>query len=93
MQTAASNEPNFASACEWWPDLPDIWTPIGWKDHLFRFNVLWDGTILACPDLNRRTEAWMGQGAEFQVVPTLKASPRGTSATSGCSRREVTTAR
>jgi hypothetical protein len=63
------NEPNYARACAWWADLPDIWTPIGWKDHLFRFNVLWNGTIYANPFLNRRTEAWEGQGVQLTFIP------------------------
>ena len=62
-------EPNFAQACEWWPDLPSIWTPIGWPDHMFRFNVLWNGTILAEPNLNSRTTAWAGQGVQVTFAP------------------------
>jgi len=46
-ETAA--EPNLEIACQWWRDLENIWTPIGWKDHAFRFNVLFDGTLLAVP--------------------------------------------
>ena len=44
----------FETACQWWSDLPNIWTPIGWTDHLFKFNVLWNGTLLAEPNTNRR---------------------------------------
>lgn len=64
-------EPNYTLAGTWWTDLPDIWTPIGWKDHLFRFNVLWNGTICAEPCLNRRTEAWKGQGIQLAFVPSI----------------------
>jgi hypothetical protein len=65
-------EPNYETACGWWADLPEIWTPVGWKDHLFRFNVLWNGTILAQPDLNRRTEAWKGQGVQLAFAPLAR---------------------
>ncbi|MHB9130241.1 MAG: hypothetical protein ACYDBB_04005 [Armatimonadota bacterium] len=70
MHTCAY-EPDYRTACTWWSDLPDIWTPIGWKDHLFRFNVLWNGTIIAQPDLNKRTAAWKGQGVQIACIPTL----------------------
>src|SRR5437879_10589700 len=33
----------------WWPDQRNIWTPIGWKDHYFRFNVLYNGWIVCEP--------------------------------------------
>lgn len=52
---ASSNgEPSFEKACQWWTDTTSIYTPLGWKDHLFRFNVLWNGTILAEPNTGRR---------------------------------------
>jgi len=70
-----SGEPTFAKACRWWPDLPYSWTPIGWKDHLFRYNILWNGTILAQPFLNRRSEQWDGQG--IQLTPTPSRGIRG----------------
>ena len=72
MMNTCQSEPDYQLACTWWSDLPDIWTPIGWKDHLFRFSILWNGTIMAWPDLNRRTEAWKGQGVQIACIPTLK---------------------
>src|SRR5689334_14990851 len=59
-------EPNYALASGWWTDLWNIWTPVGWKDHLYRFNVLWNGTILAKPDMNRRSG---GQGLQLSLTP------------------------
>jgi len=69
MKKHNPSEPSFSTACDWWPDLPNIWTPLGWRDHMFRFNVLWNGTILAQPHMNRRTEAWKGLGAQLSFVP------------------------
>lgn len=43
----AADEPNLQQAIGWWPDLNSIWTPVGWKNHLFRFNVMWDGAQCA----------------------------------------------
>ncbi len=68
----AMPEPDYATACQWWSDLRDIWTPVGWKNHLFRYDVFWNGMIHAQPDKNRRTESWAGQGVQviFQCMPT-----------------------
>ena len=66
----ATCEPTAEMACTWWPDLRDIWTPIGWKDHAFRFNVLFNGTILAQPDLNPRTQKWKDQGVQLTFEPS-----------------------
>jgi hypothetical protein len=63
-------EPNMEKALGWWSELPNKWTPVGWKDHLFRFNVLFNGTIVAEPDLNRRTKAWKGQGVQLEFMPS-----------------------
>jgi hypothetical protein len=64
LQPAA--EPDFKTASGWWADLWNIWTPVGWKDHLHRFNVLWNGTVLAKPDMNRRSG---GQGLQLALTP------------------------
>src|SRR5690606_7920873 len=42
-------EPNVEIAKRWWPAQRNVWTPLGWKDHAFRFNVLYNGTILVAP--------------------------------------------
>jgi hypothetical protein len=67
----ASEEPNMETAFQWWTELPEKYTPIGWKDHMFRFNVLYDGTLIADPFSNQRTEQWRGQGLQLSVAPGL----------------------
>lgn len=69
-----TDEPTFEAAVQSWTDIPNIWTPIGWKDHLFRFNVLWNGALYAQPDLNRRTEKWRGLGVNLTFVPWMDGS-------------------
>jgi len=69
-------EPNFDAACEWWAGLPNIWTPLGWREHMFRFNVLWNGTILAQPHMNRRTEKWKGLGVQLSFAPSVRMQVR-----------------
>ena len=66
----ATVEPNMETAFTWWSELPDIWTPVGWKDHLFRFNVEFNGAIVALPDLNSRTRDWKDQGVQLGIYPT-----------------------
>ena len=43
-------EPNADIACGWFPDFTKrpgvgVWTPVGWKDHNWLFNVLQDGSV------------------------------------------------
>ena len=66
---ACGNEPHVALAKLWWPDQRNIWTPIGWKDHFFRFNVLYNGTIISEPfsDLSARKNAVKFKGDDFLV--------------------------
>ncbi|NUQ64055.1 MAG: hypothetical protein HUU20_16380 [Pirellulales bacterium] len=45
----ASPEPNAEAASAWWPEMENTWVPIGWKDHPLRFNVLYNGTLIAQP--------------------------------------------
>jgi len=63
-------EPNIELAKLWWPDQRNIWTPIGWKDHYFRFNVLYNGTVIAEPAPNwapMRKHSLKYLGQDFMV--------------------------
>ncbi len=71
MKRPACSDPDFATASQWWDDLPAIWTPLGWREHMFRFNVFWNGTVMAQPSLNRRTERWAEQGLLLGVAPNV----------------------
>jgi hypothetical protein len=33
----------------WWEPQRNVWTPIGWKDHQFRYNVVYNGTVIVAP--------------------------------------------
>ena len=68
-------EPDFQIASGWWTDLWAFWTPVGWKDHLHRFNVLWNGTILAKPHMNRRSGGQGSPGVDYTF--SSGASDRG----------------
>jgi hypothetical protein len=76
MGTQPPAEPTAEVACTWWPDLRDYWTPIGWIDHPLRFNVLFNGTILADPDPWGRLPMFKGLGVQLTVVPSPDGSYR-----------------
>ena len=64
------------TALGWWPEQQNVYTPIGWKHHLFRFNVFFDGTILAEPHPTvffpkEHTRRYEGLGLQLSVVPSL----------------------
>ncbi len=65
-----TTEANYKTACQWWTEIPNKWTPVGWRDHLHRFNVLWNGHVLAEPAVNRRTARWAGKGLQCGIVPS-----------------------
>jgi hypothetical protein len=48
---AAGREPDVAEALRWWAPQRQVWTPIGWKSHLFRFDVFYNGTMVCHPDV------------------------------------------
>ncbi len=72
-------EPDAELADAWWPQHRNVWTPIGWKDHLFRFNVLYNGTVIAQPHPRtlkrftterRLTAKWEGMDVRLTFTPS-----------------------
>ncbi|GAB3419899.1 hypothetical protein [Flindersiella endophytica] len=63
-------EPDVRTALSWWPKQRNVWTPIGWKDHQFRFNVVYNGIVIAepCPSLMKRPHAEPFRGKDFQLT-------------------------
>jgi len=70
--TEVPAEPNAELAGCWWQTQRNVWTPVGWKDHLFRFNVLYNGTVIAQPHPAGReiTAKWAGQGVQLTIFPS-----------------------
>ncbi|MGH9585480.1 MAG: hypothetical protein ACRD3F_00895 [Acidobacteriaceae bacterium] len=67
-------EPDCEQARLWWPDQRNVWTPIGWKDHYFRFNVLYNGTVICepCPHWTSprpHARRWLGQSFQLNFTP------------------------
>src|SRR6266566_3698901 len=68
-------EPDVKVASQWWPEMRNVWTPVGWKNHLFRFTILHSGIIIAEPDPKvpfgkRHTSGFAGLGAQVTITPT-----------------------
>lgn len=75
-----SAEPNIALAKAWWPDQRNVWTPIGWKDHYFRFNVLYNGTVIVEPAPNwapmrEHSKKYLKQDFMLSFFPTGSGTP------------------
>jgi len=71
-----SGEPNIELAKLWWPEQFNVWTPIGWKNHYFRFNVLYNGVLICDPSPRHwrpHADPWRGQ----TFVLTFRASADG----------------
>ncbi|MEN8229157.1 MAG: hypothetical protein ABFS38_13445 [Bacteroidota bacterium] len=62
-------EPTLDEAIHYWQEMEDSHSGLGWPDHMFDFNVLWNGGIVAKPDLNRRTTRYKDLGAFFRLRP------------------------
>ena len=54
-------EPSVELAKLWWPDQYNVWTPVSWPDHYFKFNVLYNGTVIMSPS----TQRWRSHSHRF----------------------------
>lgn len=56
-----------------WPPQRQVWTPIGWKDHLFRFNVFYNGLIACEPGAvvagKDNVRPYTGLGTQLEFMP------------------------
>ncbi len=74
----AQTEPSAAVAKMWWPEQYNVWTPVSWPDHYFKFNVFYNGSVVLSPSgapWKPHSHKWIGQ--DFQL--TFRASPDGAS--------------
>jgi len=73
--SSSLGEPNVELAKLWWPEQRNVWTPIGWKDHYFKFNVLYNGMLMCEPAPGLRQDAAPWRGQNFLL--TFRASADG----------------
>ena len=83
LMAAPPVEPNFETAKNWFPPLRNVWTPIGVKNHPFRFTMLYNGTIVADTHPLRSMPAgpikeylnpYIGQGVQLTLTPSFDGS-------------------
>jgi hypothetical protein len=66
-------EPNVERAKHWWTPQRNVWTPIGWKGHLFRFNVVYNGALICEPGavLASKPNTAPYNGKNFQLTVSM----------------------
>ena len=67
------DEPNVQTALRWWTPQQNVWTPIGWKEHLFRFQVVYNGHLLVTPAgrlLKPHTKKYLGKDFQLSAYPS-----------------------
>ncbi len=73
-------EPNVELAKLWWPEQRNVWTPIGWKDHYFKFNVLYNGTLMCEPAPGfvprPNSRPWIGQSFQLAFRASADGLPK-----------------
>lgn len=75
---AGTTEPTIKSAQCWWVPQHNVWTPIGWPNHYFRFNVIYNGTVVdaPCPLYAIRPHAlpFLGKNLQLDFCPSEDGS-------------------
>ena len=69
-------EPNVENSKSWWLPQRNVWTPLGWKDHLFRFNCVYNGALICDPawvlSAKPNTEPYRGRSFQTTTVMPLR---------------------
>lgn len=79
MSSASTPEPNVDVARTWWSPQRQVWTPVGWKGHLFRFDVFYNGTTICQPAIalppsgapTLKPYLTPYKGKDFQLTPVM----------------------
>jgi hypothetical protein len=67
-EPACPIEPDLKTALTWWEPQKNVWTPIGWKDHLFRFQMTYNGHLLCTPaGILEKPHILKYRGQDFQL--------------------------
>ncbi|WP_165219650.1 hypothetical protein [Aquisphaera insulae] len=81
-EATAGGEPSFESAKHWLPPMRNVWTVVGLPNHPMRFDVIYNGTIVADPhplrEINgRRIKTYLDPFTGKGVQLTITAAPDG----------------
>ena len=66
----AQTEPSAAVAKMWWPEQYNVWTPVSWPDHYFKFNVFYNGSVVLSPSgapWKPHSHKWIGQDYQLHT--------------------------
>lgn len=77
QEICTTYEPNVELAKLWWPEQRNVWTPIGWKDHYFRFNVLYNGMLIVEPAPGFTPRLHSRRWVDQDFLLTFRASTDG----------------
>ena len=66
--SAQTVEPSVEVAKSWWPEQYNVWTPFGWPDHYFKFNVLYNGGLVIAPSTGWKPHSAKFAGNDFQLM-------------------------
>lgn len=73
VQAQMPAEPSIEVAKQWWTEMPNKWTVVGWKDHIFRFNVVHNGAIITMAGwMDRMRKPWPDSNCVFCFRPAVK---------------------
>ena len=61
IQARGQTEPSVEKARLWWPEQFNVWTPLSWPDHYFKFTVLYNGGII----LTQKSPHWRPDSHQF----------------------------
>ncbi|MFI5731374.1 hypothetical protein ACIA49_14725 [Kribbella sp. NPDC051587] len=75
-QEGLTGEVDVQEALRWWAPQRQVWTPVGWKSHLFRFDMFYNGTMVCQPAVAvpvGPVKPWLDayKGKDFQVTPVM----------------------
>ena len=80
---AGAEEASFETAKNWFPPVRNVWTPVGVKNHPFRFTLLYNGTIIAethplrampAGPIKEYLNPYIGQGVQLTLTPSFDGS-------------------
>ena len=67
---AQIGEVDVEVAKAWWPEQYNVWTPVGWPDHYFKYAVLYNGAVVVSPAAPsaKKPHAKVWNGEDFQLT-------------------------
>jgi len=75
---AQETEPSAAQARLWWPEQYNVWTPVSWPDHYFKFTVMYNSMIIASPSTQAwrpHSQAWSGRDMQLSFRASIDGGP------------------